>query len=68
MSIENRWNERGDAAAREDIRAGNIGAWDEGAVLNHIGLGSFDQAAWDASIDAAACRAASCLAASLQGD
>lgn len=37
-TIESIWAERGDSAAREDIRAGHTGAWDEGAVLAHLGI------------------------------
>lgn len=35
------WADRGDSAAREDIRAGNVGEWSKGAVLAHLGI--FDE-------------------------
>lgn len=36
---ENKWNERGDAAAREDAALNNdIADIDEGAVLAHLGI------------------------------
>lgn len=36
------WTDRGDSAAREDLRAGTVtraGEWDRNAVLAHLGLG-----------------------------
>jgi len=37
-TIEHTWTDRGDSAAREDIRAGHTGEWDRGAVLAHLGI------------------------------
>lgn len=48
-TIEQTWTDRGDSAAREDIRAGHTGEWDRGAVLAHLGI--FDET----DTDAAAC-------------
>jgi len=42
MNIENRWQFRGDNTAQADIRAGHVGPWDEGAVLDHLGIASED--------------------------
>lgn len=36
------WTDRGDSAAREDLRAGTVtraGEWGRNAVLAHLGLG-----------------------------
>ena len=49
MNIENTWTDRGDSAAREDIRAGHTGEWDRNAVLVHLGIASEDDT------DAVAC-------------
>ena len=43
------WQDRGDSAAREDLRAGHSGEWDRGAVLAHLGIFS------EEDTDAAAC-------------
>ena len=48
-TIEQTWAARGNSAAREDIRAGNTGEWDRGAVLAHLGIFSEDDT------DAVAC-------------
>ena len=46
-TIEHTWTDRGDSAAREDIRAGHTGEWDRGAVLAHLGIfGEEDAAAY----------------------
>ena len=37
----NIWTDRGDSAAREDLRAGHSGEWDKSAVLAHLGI--FDE-------------------------
>ncbi len=37
-TIEQTWTDRGDSAAREDLRAGHTGEWDRGAVLAHLGI------------------------------
>ena len=37
-TIEQIWTERGDAAALEDLRAGNGSEWDRNAVLAHLGI------------------------------
>lgn len=44
-TIEQTWTDRGDSAAREDIRAGHTGEWDKNAVLVHLGIFSEDDAA-----------------------
>ena len=36
------WTDRGDSAAREDLRAGHVGEWDRNAVLVHLGIASED--------------------------
>ena len=41
-TIEQTWTDRGDSAAREDIRAGHTGEWDRGAVLAHLGIATED--------------------------
>ena len=38
MTTEQTWTDRGDAAAREDLRAGHTGEWDRVAVLAHLGI------------------------------
>ena len=38
----NIWTDRGDSAAREDLRAGHSGEWDRGAVLAHLGIATED--------------------------
>ena len=43
------WTDRGDAAALEDLRAGNGSEWDRNAVLTHLGIASEDDT------DAVAC-------------
>ena len=48
-AIEHTWTDRGDSAAREDIRAGHTGEWDRGAVLAHLGIATEDDT------DAVAC-------------
>lgn len=45
-TIEQTWTDRGDSAAREDIRAGHTGEWDKSAVLAHLGI--FDETDDDA--------------------
>ena len=40
-TIEQTWTDRGDSAAREDLRAGHSGEWDKSAVLAHLGI--FDE-------------------------
>lgn len=40
------WADRGDSAAREDLRGGHRGEWDRGAVLSHLGI--FDETDTDA--------------------
>ena len=60
-TIEQTWTDRGDSAAREDLRAGHTGEWDRGAVLAHLGIfGEEDAAAYGLAGDdlAAAQRAA----------
>ena len=42
----NIWTDRGDSAAREDLRAGHSGEWDKSAVLAHLGI--FDETDDDA--------------------
>ena len=37
----NIWTDRGDSAAREDLRAGHSGEWDKSAALAHLGI--FDE-------------------------
>jgi hypothetical protein len=37
-TIEQTWTDRGDSAAREDLRAGHTGEWDKNAVLVHLGI------------------------------
>ena len=57
----NIWTDRGDSAAREDLRAGHSGEWDKSAVLAHLGIfGEEDAAAYGLAGDdlAAAQRAA----------
>ncbi len=44
-TIEQTWTDRGDSAAREDIRAGHTGEWDRGAVLAHLGIATEDDTA-----------------------
>ena len=41
MMTAEQWQDRGDSAAREDIRAGHSGEWDKSAVLAHLGI--FDE-------------------------
>lgn len=41
MSTET-WIDRGDSAAREDLRAGHAGEWDRAAVLSHLGIATED--------------------------
>lgn len=36
------WADRGDSAAREDLRAGHAGERDRVAVLTHLGIASED--------------------------
>ena len=36
------WQDRGDSAAREDLRAGHTGEWDLDAVLTHLGIARED--------------------------
>ena len=48
-TIEQTWTDRGDSAAREDLRAGHTGEWDRGAVLAHLGIFS------EEDTDAVAC-------------
>jgi len=38
----NIWTDRGDSAAREDIRAGHTGEWDKNALLAHLGIATED--------------------------
>ncbi len=38
------WQDRGDSAAREDLRAGHTGEWDLDAVLTHLGIASEEDA------------------------
>ena len=55
----NIWTDRGDSAAREDLRAGHTGEWDRGAVLAHLGIfGEEDAAAYGLAGDDPAQRAA----------